>query len=461
MLNQHTPGSFSRQPPAQQRYTGPTARDIADLLPGSRPQGQGFRLRGLCHGHGDVPDSASLQVQDSTSPDGGLVVKCWAGCNRREIINALEQATGLRIWDAWEDPRLGIIPRTTPSGADPPVSESKGAATPSTAKAARNGPSGGTLDMTSITRRTWNRDSQPIPADPDHPARLWLNHRHLWRPGFPLPSSLRWLPAEAHYQGRGKHTGAGSLVALAAPPEAWSTAWPDIPVPQAVQLIAIDAQGSPALDRPAEAGGLGKRSLGSTTGMVVVFGCPDLAEALEPVRVAEGVADALALASRYPGPAVATLGTSTMTGDNLPRWLAAAVAGTVLHVDADAGGEDSARQLRRHIQALGGTVRAVLPAEGKDAAEAAAGRDFQDLPAGWEDYAATLRDTTSWPRWEIARQAVTMMLAEEGRGMTTNNNGLHGPELGPGRAGQDRGDPALAYRQPRAPAGAGGAPPAP
>ena len=121
MLNQHTPGSFSRQPPAQRRYTGPPARDIAYRLPGSRPQGQGFRLRGLCHGHGDVSDSASLQIQDSTSPEGGLVVKCWAGCTRRTVITALEQATGYRIWDAREDRRLGIIPRMAPDGADPAV----------------------------------------------------------------------------------------------------------------------------------------------------------------------------------------------------------------------------------------------------------------------------------------------------------------------------------------------------
>ena len=415
MLNQHTPGNISRQLPARRLYTGPTARDIADRLPGSRPQGQGFRLRGLCHGHGDVPDSASLQIQDHTAPEGGLVVKCWAGCNRRTVITALEQACGLRIWDAWDDSRLGLIPpRTTPNGAEPPVSGASGSRSPATPETGQNGPSGVTVDMSAIARRTWERDSQPIPGDPDHPARCWLAHRHLWRQSFPLPGAIRWLPAEAHYQGGGRHTGAGSIVALAAPPETWSTAWPDLPVPQAVQLIAVDARGASALDRPAEAGGLGKRSLGSTTGLVVVFGCSDLAEALEPVRVAEGVADALALASRYPGPSVATLGTSAMSDDKLHRWLAGATAGTVIHIDADAGGEDAARRLRRQIQAAGGTVRAVLPAEGKDAAEAAAARPFPPLPEGWEEYAATLRDTTSWPRWEIARQAVTLMLGEDG-----------------------------------------------
>ena len=84
-------------------------------------------------------------------------------------------------------------------------------------------------------------------------------------------------------------------------------AWPGLPEPQAVELIAVDRDGTPALDRPANAGGLGKRTHGPKSGAVVVFGCPDLTLAMGPVRVGEGVADALALASRYPGPAVATL----------------------------------------------------------------------------------------------------------------------------------------------------------
>ena len=77
-----------------------------------------------------------------------------------------------------------------------------------------------------------------------------------------------------------------------------------------MELIAVDRDGTPALDRPANAGGLGKRTHGPKSGAVVVFGCPDLTLAMGPVRVGEGVADALALASRYPGPAVATLNQS-------------------------------------------------------------------------------------------------------------------------------------------------------
>ena len=245
--------------------------------------------------------------------------------------------------------------------------------------------------MVAIARSTWEK-SQAISANPDHPARRWLDARNLWRPGFPLPSSIRWLPASEHYQGRGPpHTGAGSLVALAAPPEAWTQAWPALTEAQAVQTIAVDRDGTPALDRPAENGGLGKRSYGSTAGLIVVFGNAALSEALSPVRVAEGIADALALASRYSGPAVATLGTSGMAdeeGGSLVGWLAASAAGTVIHADADAGGELNSRQLRRQLTAAAdGPVMAVLPIQGKDAAAAATVVPFPALPTGWEDYA--------------------------------------------------------------------------
>ena len=415
MLSENNTQFSHRYTPLTRRYTGPTARDLADRLPGSRQEGSGFRLRGWCHGHGNVGDSASLAVWDSPKPEGGLNVKCWASCDRRTIIGALEQNTGFRIWDAWEGSgppwspgdRLPP-PQAAPGGPKPPISTPSGRGRQPPRNGGDRRPER-TVDLQAIARRTWSQDSQPIPADPDHPARRWLAARNLWRPELPPPGALRWLPAAARYQGRGPHTGAGSIIALAAPPAAWTVAWPELPIPQSVQIIAVDAEGNPALDRPADSGGLGKRSIGSTTGAIVVLGCAELADALEPVRVAEGVADALALASHYPGTSIATLGTSTMQENTLPAWLATAAAGVVVHADADAGGERAARELRRSIQAAGGIVQAYLPARGKDAADAAAAAAFGPLPDGWPDYARTLRDTTKWPRWEIARQAVNIL----------------------------------------------------
>ena len=388
------------------RYTGPNVATIAALLPGShRPDSQGRRrLRGICHGHGDRPDSASLVIQDR--PEGGISVRCWAGCDRQTIISALERATGLVIWEAWENSELPLGNRgaTKPSGA-----RSTGTGQKPDAPASHDKQAGKAGSMQGIARELWSRRTLPIPTDERHPARLWLAARNLWRPELPPPAALRWLPGEAHFQGNGKHTGAGSLVALVAAPQAWQDAWPDLPPPQAIQLVAIDAYGNPALDRPAEVGGLGKRSIGQTTNAVVVFGCPDLSATMEPVRVAEGMADALALASRYPGPAIATLGTATMAAQSLGAWLATCPAGVTVHADADGSGEAAARKFRRNVLAAGGIASARLPARGKDAGEAAVASPFGPLPEGWTEYAATLVETTGWPRWEVARQAVTML----------------------------------------------------
>ena len=105
-------------------------------------------------------------------------------------------------------------------------------------------------------------------------TRRWLANRRLWRPELPLPAAVRWAPAT------GQHTGAGSIVALAPPPVAWAAAWPELPTVAAVQLVHVDAQGQPALDRPAEAGGREKRAMGMLQGAAVVLGNHLLAQPL-------------------------------------------------------------------------------------------------------------------------------------------------------------------------------------
>ena len=69
-----------------------------------------------------------------------------------------------------------------------------------------------------MARGVWQSAVTVRAKETDHPAWHWLNTRNLWRPEFPLTSCLRWLPASAHWPGRGQHTGAGSIVALAALP---------------------------------------------------------------------------------------------------------------------------------------------------------------------------------------------------------------------------------------------------
>ena len=262
------------------------------------------------------------------------------------------------------------------------------------------------IDRSAVARSIW-ASGTAIPREEAHPARRWFDNRRLWRPELPTPPMLRWQAADS------RHTGAGSIVVLLAAPMAWNNRWPSLPEPTAVQMIAIDDGGNAALDKPAEMGGLGKRTIGNASGAVVVIGNPMLSESTSPVRVAEGVADALAIAARYDTPVVAVTGTSGMRNPELTAWLATAPGGTIIHADSDSSrkgrapaGTTAAGFLRLAIADAGGEASAIYPPEGyKDAAEAAQAAGFTALRDDWIEYARTLAETTGWPRWEIARIA--------------------------------------------------------
>ena len=269
-------------------------------------------------------------------------------------------------------------------------------------------------DRVAWARTTW-RMGEPIPRDRAHPVRQWLVRRHLWHPELPVPDGLRWLPAAAE---RRRHSGAGSIVALAAEPLEWALSWPQLPPARGVQLIAVAPDGA-AAELETRSGWLGKQSRGVLTDCVAVFGNPLWAEVTAPVRIAEGIADTLALASRYEGPALGTLGTGSMRSDKLASWLASAPSGSVIHCDDDPGGQRAATDLRRAIRAVGGLCTAVLPAVdgAKDPAAAAASfPPLLSLPPEWRDYAVTLRDCNpTWAVWEVYRQAgVAFSVPEDG-----------------------------------------------
>ena len=254
--------------------------------------------------------------------------------------------------------------------------------------------------------RIW-AETTTVPANADHPARRWFAHRNLWRPEVAAPGPLRWLPASLTRPG--PHTGAGSLVALLAKPADWVAAWPHLPDPQAVEIIAVDSEGNPALDRPPSENGLSKRTLGAKTGAVLVLGNPQVDVIDSPVRVAEGVADALALAARFSGPTIASMGDAGMTAEGFSVWLAQAGAGVVIHSDNDEAGQAAASRLCGAVLVHGGTARAVLPPQGKDAGVVAGDNPFASLTEHWPGYADTLAEVNGWPRWEAQRQAALLM----------------------------------------------------
>ena len=304
------------------------------------------------------------------------------------VLDFLEQFAGLDRAQAlaWLPGRPALLPRCRTSHPTRPDTDAR--------------------HRFDLARSRW-ASSKPIPTSPDHPARRWLARRKLWWPSLPLPPSVRWLDA------RGTHTGAGSIIVLAAPPSAWVDVWPQLPALVAVQLVHLDAGGQPALDRPLESGGLQKRTYGLVRGAALIIGNPLLEEALTPARVAEGLADTLALASRHEGPVICTFGTSGLRSLTLARWLAGAPRRVLVHSDRDLpkdglppGGRRAAATLWMAIRDAGGTAEIVPPGVGfSDVAdEAAAGVALPLLPEEWLGYARTLAEMhPNWPRAEVAR----------------------------------------------------------
>lgn len=259
--------------------------------------------------------------------------------------------------------------------------------------------------------------SEPISSASDHPARRWMKNRNLWRPELPLIGAVRYVPA-THPLFRGLHQGAGSIAVLMAPPAAWEEAWPGLPDLAGIHLVSIDADGMPALDRPEDytdrqgivRPGLGKRFYGGVAGTVAIFGNPNLAETHGPARVVEGLADGLALASRFEGPVIAAIGTPARLAKDpeFVAWLAGSPHGVVIHADADGPGQSAAGALRRALWDAGAKARAVVPPadSGKDAADVARNLPFPPLLGSWKDCAAALqRSRPVCPRWEVERQA--------------------------------------------------------
>ena len=347
------------------------------------------RLRIPCPAHEGTNPNLALWVNDD-----GIAARCHsAGCSYADIAAAVQNHYGISI-----NPRRDHYNPTA-------------VATKFTSTRRTPQPGPNAQDLRPHALRLWHH-SVPIPNSSDHPARLWLAARQLWRPELPLPGSIHWIGAEYLHR---EFQGAGAVIAMAAPPDAWTASWPVLPDLSSVQLVYVAGDGTPAVDR-----GLTKRTYAPATDSVIVLGCPHLQNAAAPVDVAEGLADALALAARSPAPAVATLGTSGMSSSTIAGWLATSPA-TQVWADRDESKEGRAppgqrhgRELVRMVNSAGGNAVALhIPSPHKDPAAAAADLGFTDPDPAWVEYARTLADMQpDWPRWEIARQAITSCAEE-------------------------------------------------
>ena len=342
-------------------------------------------LRIPCPAHSGTNPNLALWVNDD-----GIAARCHsAGCSYTDIAQAIETRYGISINPRRYDKNPITVATNMVNTRRPPE------------------PGRQAQDLHHYALRLWQR-SVPIPNSPDCPAQMWLASRHLWRPELPLPMAVRWIGAEHLHR---EFQGTGAIIAMAAPPDAWTTSWPGLPDLSSVQLVYVDTDGSPAVDR-----GLTKRTYAPARDSVVVLGCPLLNQATGPVDVAEGLADALALAARNPAPAVATLGTAGMRSSTIAQWLAKSPV-TRVWADRDESKAGRAPPRQRHGRELvrlvndnGGHATALhTPSPHKDPAAAAADLGFTDPDPAWVEYARTLADMQpDWPRWEIARQAVAM-----------------------------------------------------
>ena len=122
--------------------------------------------------------------------------------------------------------------------------------------------------------------------------RRWVARRGLYWPApVPLPSCIRWLPAGLLSQ---QHQGAGAIVAAFAPHDDWAERWPHLPNPTCIELVHLDAEGLPALDKPAEEEWPGETVVRHSTGSGLPPGRPKTGESAVGLVIVEGLADALA-----------------------------------------------------------------------------------------------------------------------------------------------------------------------
>ena len=283
------------------------------------------RVRGVCHGGKSLPGSVSLRDNQN-----GIGVKCFGGCDREKTIKALEVATRLIIWDAYEHPDEPVRP--LPKQQD--------------------------------------EANEPIPADPGHPARRWAARRNLWPAELTFPISLRWIPTNGHPSYPWTMTGA--IITPFAPADDWMLAYPRAPNPTGIQLVNLDEFGGPSYDKTGWQidAGLTKRSLGTIKGTAYLLGEPQPSKRLV---IVEGLADGMACYSRQQGETVAVLaGTSGMIApsDDFMAW--AAKFETVTGCpDRDEPGIKAWNVFRRALWASAGRQATTLelPPDCKDAAE--------------------------------------------------------------------------------------------
>ncbi|MCY4438132.1 MAG: hypothetical protein OXE05_12460 [Chloroflexi bacterium] len=137
---------------------------------------------------------------------------------------------------------------------------------------------------------------ETVPEDASHPVRRWAALRDLWQPDIPFPPGIAWIPASTRVFR--EQTGAGTILVFLAPLAAWQATYPHAPRPQALQLMGINAAGTPILGQ--------LEFYGTTAGTCFAL----LNTTSTTLHVCEGLASGLKL-RRYEGESVVVTGDTT------------------------------------------------------------------------------------------------------------------------------------------------------
>jgi putative DNA primase/helicase len=285
------------------------AAQIAARLGGACRSGAWWRCR--CPVHGSR--GATLALRDG---DRGLIVKCFADCDPRDILAELR--------------RRGLIARRDEARPAPLI--------------IRRDNHADVAGRIAMARRLWDAAQDARGS----PVVRYLADRGIT---IPLPPSLRWAPALRRPDGTHRPAMIARIDSIDGELIGIARTW-----------LARDTAGSwHRHDRA---------MLGRATG-----GAVRLAPAAETLMIGEGIETCLSAMQATEMPAWAALSTSGMVALTLPTIVRTVII--LADHDRSGAGERAARTAAEHWLAEGRRVRIALPPEpGTDMADVLAGRSY-------------------------------------------------------------------------------------
>lgn len=236
-------------------------------------------------------------------------------------------------------------------------------------------------------RRRWvDRAWDAPPAGESPVARAWHSDPArgdkpgAWPAGWPLPETVRWVPAGARDRARGNEQLAGWLAVPLHPLRAWRAMWRDgarRPAREtclAVHLIALRADGSKHSVRGWRSGDWTKLTIGEKRGCLWACGARagrrEAEGGVPRTFVVEGLADGLTAASRWwrDSLVLSSVGVdiASATHARTHRWLAHCSRETWVVLDPDETGQARAAEMAASIRAKGGRARTWADPRGRD-----------------------------------------------------------------------------------------------